>query len=83
MSARTPQQCLQRLRVIYRDAMKCDPINDDVVLTWAAAPELWATQQIAHRGWSFMAAEAVVRQCRILRRRAKQAHATSSPEHVA
>jgi hypothetical protein len=75
MAAIPPQQALQRLRNLYRDAFKVAPASDDILIAWAKAPELWATQQIAHRNWSFMATEAVVRQCRILRKRAELAAA--------
>lgn len=70
MASLTPQECLQRLRGLYRDAFKTEPVNDQIVIDWARAPELWATHQVAFRGWSYLAAEAVVRQCRILRKRA-------------
>lgn len=73
MAAVSPPQALQRLRNLYRDAFKVAPANDEAVITWARSPELWATHQIAHRGWSYLAAEAVVRQCRILVRRATRA----------
>lgn len=73
MATATPEQALQRLRNLYRDAFKCDPADDAAVVGWAKSPELWATQQIAHRGWSYNAAEAVVRQCRIYVRRAARA----------
>jgi hypothetical protein len=73
MAALTPEQALQRLRTLYRDAYKCSPADDAAVISWARSPELWATHQVAHRGWSFQAAEAVVRQCRILVRRAARA----------
>ena len=73
MAAATPEQALQRLRNLYRDAFKCAPADDDAVISWARRPELWATHQIAHRGWSYNAAEAVVRQCRIYVRRAARA----------
>lgn len=73
MAPLTPEQCLQRLRVIYRDAFKCQPENDEAVMCWAESPYLWATHQIRFRNWSFMATEAVVRQCRIYRKRARQA----------
>lgn len=73
MAPLTPTEALRKLRTLYRDAFKCAPANDQAVLDWARSPELWATQQIAHRGWSFPAAEAVVRQCRILRKRAELA----------
>lgn len=63
-------QALQRLRTLYRDAFKCDPDSDEVVIRWAHAPELWAQHQIIARGWSWHAAEAVVRSCRVLRKRA-------------
>lgn len=73
MAPLTPNDCLARLRVLFRDAQRCEPHDDHQVLSWADNPDLWATHQIAHRGWSFMAAEAVVRQCRSLRKRARQA----------
>ena len=76
MATLTPEQALNRLRTLYRDAFKCAPINDQAVLDWAKRPELWATHQIAYNGWSFHAAEAVVRQCRILRKRAEIAYLT-------
>lgn len=70
MAALTPQESLQRLRTLYRDAFKATPDNDAAVIDWAQHPEHWATLQIQYRGWTFHAAEAVVRQCRILRKRA-------------
>ena len=73
MAAITPPQALQRLRNLYRDAFKCAPENDEAVIAWARRPEQWATHQITYRGWTYMAAEAVVRQCRILVRRATRA----------
>lgn len=73
MAALTPEQALQRLRTLYRDAHKCEPSTDQAAIDWARHPEHWATLQIQHRGWSFHAAEAVVRQCRILVRRAARA----------
>lgn len=73
MAALTPKECLQRLRVLFRDAHKATPLDDHQVLNWAEHPDLWATHQIAHRGWSYLATEAVVRQCRSLRKRARQA----------
>lgn len=69
----TPEQCLAKLRALFRDANHADPRDDAHVIRWADAPELWATQQIAHRGWSYLAAECVVRSCRILRNRARLA----------
>ena len=66
----TNLQALQRLRNLYRDAFKCDPDSDQVVIRWAEAPETWATHQIMARGWSWHATEAVVRSCRSLRKRA-------------
>lgn len=75
MPSLTPQQCLSKLRTMYRDAYKCDPTNDQVVLDWAAKPDAWATWQIRQFGWSYLATEAVVRQCRILHPRAARAAA--------
>lgn len=73
MGPMTPHACLLKLRTLYRDAFKCTPDSDEVVLGWAAHPENWATWQIRHFGWSFHATEAVVRQCRILHPRASRA----------
>jgi hypothetical protein len=73
MSSLTPQQALSKLRALYRDAFKCDAANDQAVLDWAAAPDSWATWQIRQFGWSYLATEAVVRQCRILCPRAARA----------
>ena len=73
MAALTPEQALAKLRTLFHDAHKAEPRDNYLVLSWAEHPELWATHQIAHRGWSYMAAEAVVRQCRILRKRALMA----------
>lgn len=71
MPALSPKDCLSRLRVLFRDAHKANALDDHQVLDWADHPDLWATHQIAHRGWSYNAAEAVVRQCRSLRKRAR------------
>jgi hypothetical protein len=68
--ALSPEQCLGRLRVLYRDAHKCEPASDQLVISWAANPLLWAEYQIRHYGWSFLATEAVVRHCRSLVKRA-------------
>lgn len=73
MPALSPQQCLIKLRTMYRDAHKHAPDNDDAVLAWGKAPESWATWQIRQFGWSYLATEAVVRQCRILVKRAELA----------
>lgn len=70
MAPLTNLQSLHRLRVLYRDAFKCEPDNDQVLIAWANAPELWAQHQIIGRGWSYHAVEAVVRACRVLRKRA-------------
>lgn len=73
MTPLTPKECLAKLRVLFRDAHKANALDDHQVVDWADHPDLWATHQIAHRGWSFLAAEAVVRQCRSLRKRARLA----------
>ena len=73
MAALTPKECLARLHVIYRDAHKFYEAQDHDVMAWADQPEPWATHQIAYRNWSYYAAEAVVRQCRVLRKRAHAA----------
>ena len=72
MPSNTPASALARLRNLYRDAFKVplDSVTNDAVIAWAQHPEHWATIQIRHRGWSWHAAEAVVRQCRILLKRA-------------
>lgn len=75
----TPEHCLKRLRVLYADAFKIHTFDDHSVILWANNPELWAEHQIRHRGWSFYAAEAVVRQCRSLRKRAALAAGITPP----
>ena len=76
----SPTTALHKLRRIYRDAHHCDPASDANVLAWAKKPELWAEQQIRHRGWSWHATEATVRACRVLARRAAQAIATDGTD---
>lgn len=74
MSPKSPEQCLRELRALHCSAFKIGHLADSsVVLAWANSPELWAEHQIRFRRWSFHAAEAVVRQCRILRGRATRA----------
>jgi hypothetical protein len=70
MAALSHRQCLIKLRSMYRDAFKCDAADTQAVLDWAANPHSWATWQIRQFGWSYLATEAVVRQCRILHKRA-------------
>jgi hypothetical protein len=70
MAALSHRQCLIKLRSMYRDAYKCDAADTQAVLDWAANPYTWATWQIRQFGWSYLATEAVVRQCRILHKRA-------------
>lgn len=80
VSSKTPQQCFRDLRALHSSAFKTHLYADpSVVLEWANHPELWAEYQIRYRGWSFHAAESVVRQCRILRKRAALAIATYEP----
>jgi hypothetical protein len=70
MAALSHRQCLIKLRSMYRDAFKCEAADTQAVLDWAANPYSWATWQIRQFGWSYLATEAVVRQCRILHKRA-------------
>jgi hypothetical protein len=67
-------EILRRLRKLYTDAfhISTEPADADV-LRWAESPELWAEHEIRHRGKSFHVAEAVVRNCRIMRSRARRA----------
>jgi hypothetical protein len=65
--ALSPEQCLGRLRVLYRDA------SDALVVAWARTADTWATYAIRHYDWSFLVAEAVVRQCRSYVKRASLA----------
>ncbi|MEN9767465.1 MAG: hypothetical protein RLZZ32_1425 [Cyanobacteriota bacterium] len=74
--ALTPETALHRLKLLYRDANHCDPPTEAHVIRWAQKPELWATHKIRHSEWSWQAAEAVVRECRRLIRRAQQANIT-------
>jgi hypothetical protein len=75
----TPQQALTRLRAYYRDSHRADPATPADLLHWAQHPEHWAELQIRHAGWSFHAAEAVVRSCRSLRGRAIRALNNTPP----
>lgn len=73
MANQTPSECLGKLRVLYGDAFKVYDATNSQIIEWAESPEIWATHQIAFRGWTFPAVEAVVRSCRILRKRARAA----------
>lgn len=64
-----PQTAIHRLRRLYRDAHHCDPASDALAMEWAARPERWAEYQVRHRGWSWHAAEATVREARKLHAR--------------
>ena len=57
---------LHRLRRLYRHAHHCDPATDQHAIKWASKPELWATNQIRYRNWSYEATEATVREARRL-----------------
>lgn len=74
MAVLSDDEILRRLRKLYKDAFHIhhEPSDADV-LRWADTPELWAEQEIRHRGKSFFMAEAVVRNCRIWRVRARRA----------
>lgn len=68
------QECLERLRALFYRAHSLDhPVSDLEVLTWGDSTDLWAEQQIRYRGWGFAATEAVVREARIVRGRARRA----------
>lgn len=87
MSQLTNEQCLARLRQIYRDAFKLPQdkhVDSSVIILWAEKPELWAEHQIRHRNWSWYAAEAVVRSARVLRKRAALAvlNAAATPPGI-
>lgn len=70
---------LQRLRKLYIDAFHITHQPSDAdVLAWADAPELWAEHEIRHRNKSYYMVEAVVRNCRIMRRRARVAYTQCS-----
>ena len=67
-------EILRRLRKLYQDAFRIrNQPSDADVLRWADSPELWAEHEIRHRGKSFHVAEAVVRNCRVMRGRARRA----------
>lgn len=76
-------EILRRLRKLYQDAFHIhhEPADADV-LRWADHPELWAEHEIRHRGKSFHVCEAVVRNCRIMRSRARRAAAAIAPAPV-
>lgn len=80
MAALSNAEILSRLRKLYKDAHKVphEPSDADV-LRWADAPELWAEHQIRHRGWSWEVCEATIRNCRIMRRRARRAVEAAAP----
>lgn len=74
MAVLSDDEILRRLRKLYKDAHKLPYEPSDIeVLRWADHPELWAEQEIRHRGKSFFMTEAVVRNCRIMRSRAHRA----------
>lgn len=69
--AQSPEQCYRRLAALYRDAHKIEPESPEVLLAWAHKPEIWAEHKVRYGNWSYWAAEATVRQCRSLRKRAE------------
>jgi len=71
--ALSPEQCLGRLRVFYRDVLKTPAASDALVIAWARTADTWATYAVRHYDWSFLVAEAVVRQCRSYVKRASLA----------
>tara|TARA_B100001059_G_C17456560_1_gene390030 strand:- start:146 stop:400 length:255 start_codon:yes stop_codon:yes gene_type:complete len=71
----TPAECLEKLRQLYADAFKVYNATNQQILDWADKPETWATHKIAYGGWTYFATEAVVRSCRIYRKRAHVAAA--------
>lgn len=75
----TPEQCLGRLRVLYRDAHKCEAASDALVIAWARTADAWATYAIRHYDWSYTVAEAVVRHCRSYVKRAALAVTDQEP----
>lgn len=85
MATISNEACLNRLRIIYRDAFKIPlhSITNEQVIDWATAPELWAEHQIRYRGWTYHATEATIRQCRILRKRASLAAQQQAAEALA
>ncbi len=62
-----------RLRRLFRDANHCHCQSNEHALAWALKPEIWAEQQIRFRNWSWFAAEATVKNCRILTNRIARA----------
>ncbi len=61
-----PETAMVRLRRLFRDANHCSPHSNEQAFNWALKPEIWAEQQVRFRNWSWLAAEATVRHCRIL-----------------
>ena len=55
MANQTPAECLGKLRVLYGDAFKVYDATNAQIIEWAESPEVWATHQIAFRGWTFPA----------------------------
>lgn len=68
------EAALNRLRKLYTDAFHIHHRPSDAdVIRWAQSPFLWAEHEIRHRNKSYLMAEAVVRNCRILLKRATRA----------
>lgn len=80
MAILSDNECLRRLRKLWADAYRVyhNEVEDAVVLKWAHRPEHWAEHAIRSWGWSYLAAEAVVRNCRSFRTRAARAVAAKA-----
>lgn len=70
MAPLSPADCLVKARKLFSNAHGYDP-TDEQLTDWLANPGAFSWAENAIRlGWTFPAAEAVVRSIRILRKRA-------------
>lgn len=70
MAPLSPLEALAKARKLFHNAHGYDPTDEQLTI-WLSNPGSYAWAESAIRlGWTFPAAEAVVRSCRILRKRA-------------
>jgi hypothetical protein len=68
MAPYTPPEALRRAQHLYSSAHNGLEPSDADIVAFVQRPDQWAEQAI-RLGWTYPAAEAVVRSCRILRKR--------------
>jgi hypothetical protein len=70
MAPLTPPECLGKARKLFSNAHGYEP-TDEQLIDWLSNPGSYAWAESAIRlGWTFPAAESVIRSIRILRKRA-------------